>query len=127
MFSLNVWLCIAQGLLAAMFSFEFFIKSFRPIAALKEDLEILLPYRPATTRFIGIPEGAGAVGMILPMPTGILVWLTPLAAMGFIVIQALAIRVHAKHNVLAKMLPFNLALLGLSLFLIWGRWDLFGF
>jgi len=61
------------------------------------------------------------------MPTGILVWLTPLAAMGFIVIQALAIRVHAKHNELAKMLPFNLALLGLSLFLIWGRWDLFGF
>jgi hypothetical protein len=53
-------------------------------------------------------------------------WLTPLAAIGFSVIQILAVPVHMKPNDLKKYLPMNTILLGLSVFVIWGRWDLFG-
>ena len=76
-------------------------------------------------RFVGIAEIAGALGMLLPMWTGILPWLTPLAAFGFAVIQVLAIGVHYRRNETAQALPFNLALLALSLFVLWGRFGLY--
>jgi hypothetical protein len=59
--------------------------------------------------------------MVLPMWTGILPWLTPLVALGFAVIQVLAIGVHHRRNEMAQALPINLVLLGLSLFVLWGR------
>lgn len=125
MLSLNVGLWIAQGMLAAGFGMAGVMKSMQPIAKLTEKMGWPGDYAPSTVRFIGIVEGAGAVGMVLPMITGILPWLTPLAAVGFAVIQVLAIRVHAQRNELAKTLPINLILMGISLFVVWGRWDLF--
>lgn len=47
--------------------------------------------------------------------------LTPLAALGFAIIQVLALGVHAWLGDLAESIPLNLALLGLSLLVIWGR------
>ena len=58
--------------------------------------------------------------------TGILPWLTPLAAIGLSLIQVLAIGFHARRNETAKSLPMNLVLLALSLFVLWGRLSLFG-
>ena len=66
-------------------------------------------------------ELAGALGMILPAATRILPWLTPLAALGFAVIQVLAIGTHALLGETAQTLPINLVLLALSLFVAWGR------
>jgi membrane protein DedA with SNARE-associated domain len=60
--------------------------------------------------------------MILPAATRILPWLTPLAALGFALIQVLAIVVHANLGETAMTLPINLVLLALSLFVLWGRW-----
>ena len=45
----------------------------------------------------------------------------PLAALGFAVIEILAIGVHAALGETAETLAFNLVLLGLSAFVIWGR------
>ena len=73
-------------------------------------------------RFIGFVELAGALGMILPALTRILPFLTPLAALGFAVIQVLAIGTHASLGETASTLPMNLVLLTLSLFGAWGRW-----
>ena len=42
-------------------------------------------------RFVGIAELLGAIGIVLPMLTGILPWLTPLAAIGLTLIQLFAI------------------------------------
>ena len=42
-------------------------------------------------------------------------------------IQVLAIGFHARRNETGKSLPMNLVLLALSLFVLWGRWSLFGF
>ena len=55
-------------------------------------------------RFIGVVEFLGALGMILPALTRILPWLTPLAALGFAVIQVLAIGTHAALGEIAMTL-----------------------
>lgn len=72
-------------------------------------------------RFIGLCELAGAAGVILPALTRIMPFLTPLAALGFAVIQILAMIVHTARGEIAMTAPINLALLGLSLFVLWGR------
>lgn len=72
-------------------------------------------------RFLGISELAGSVGIILPALTRIKPYLTPLAALGFTAIQVLAIGFHIERGEFAKMAPINLALIALSLFVLWGR------
>ena len=123
--TLNFWLWVAQILLFAMFGLAGVMKSTRPIAKLSEMMGWVNDYKPTTVRFVGIVEALGALGMILPMATGILPWLTPLAAVGFVIIQLLAIPVHAKRNETGKTLPINLLLLALSIFVVWGRFGLF--
>lgn len=72
-------------------------------------------------RFIGIVELAGAIGVILPAFTRIRPMLTPLAAAGFATIQVLAIGFHATRGETAATLPINIVLLGLAVFVVWGR------
>jgi len=73
----------------------------------------------------GISELLGTLGLFLPILTGILPWLTPLAAVGLAVIQVLAIfSVHLpkkEYNVL----PINAVLLAIAVFVVIGRWPLF--
>jgi uncharacterized membrane protein YphA (DoxX/SURF4 family) len=72
-------------------------------------------------RFVGAAEILGAIGLILPILTGILSWLTPVAAVGLALIQILAIfteHVPAKEF---KGLPFNVVLLVLAIFVAYGR------
>ena len=76
-------------------------------------------------RFVGISELLGALGLILPLLTGILAWLTPTAAIGLTVIQILAIfTVHLPKKEY-QVIPMNIVLLALSVFVIVGRWTLF--
>jgi len=76
-------------------------------------------------RFVGTAELLGALGLVLPMLTGILPWLTPLAAIGLALIQLLAIvTVHVPKREY-KVLPINVILLLLAVFVAVGRWDLF--
>jgi uncharacterized membrane protein YphA (DoxX/SURF4 family) len=72
-------------------------------------------------RFIGISELAGSLGIVLPALTRVMPFLTPLAALGFVTIQVLAIGFHIMRGEFAMMVPLNFALLGLSLFVLWGR------
>lgn len=47
---------------------------------------------------IGLAEVFGAAGLVLPMATGILPWLTPLAALGLAVIVLLAAGFHLRAS-----------------------------
>jgi uncharacterized membrane protein YphA (DoxX/SURF4 family) len=117
----TIGLWVAQVLLALLFGAAGFMKLFQPIEA----LGAMMAWVPASpellVRFIGFVEIAGALGMILPAATRILPFLTPLAALGFAVIQVLAIGVHAVRGETAMSLPLNLVLLALSLLVLWGR------
>ena len=124
--SLNFWLWAAAALLALLYAFVGYVKSFRPLPELAPTMG-WAPGMPRLTRFVGTVEILGALGLILPLLTNILPWLTPLAAIGLSVIQILAIGLHARRGETGKTLPMNLVLLALSLFIVWGRWSLFGF
>jgi uncharacterized membrane protein YphA (DoxX/SURF4 family) len=122
---MNIALWIAQILLAGLFGFAGVLKTFQSIPKLSAMLEWPGQMPEWLVRFIGVAELAAAIGLILPMLTGILPWLAPLAALGLAIIQILAIIFHAQRGETAKSLPVNAVLLLLSLFIIWGRWDLF--
>jgi hypothetical protein len=48
--------------------------------------------------FIGISELLGGLGLVLPQLSGILPWLTPLAALGLALIMLLAMGFHARRR-----------------------------
>jgi uncharacterized membrane protein len=106
--SIAVW--IVSGLLAAAYLAAGVMKSTQP----KEKLAASLPwtgdFSPAAIKFIGITEFLGALGLVLPWLTGIAPVLTPIAATGLALIQALAIIVHVRRRE-PNALPINLVLL----------------
>lgn len=119
----TVALWVAQLLLLVAFGSAGAMKLSQPMAQLAAMGMGFVTTTPEwLVRFIGVCEVAGALGMILPAATRILPWLTPLAALGFAVIQVLAIGVHASRGETAMTLPLNLVLLALALFVLWGRW-----
>jgi uncharacterized membrane protein YphA (DoxX/SURF4 family) len=123
---LNVILWIAQIALAAMFLFAGYIKLVRPIPELVK----MFPWPGDVpvwfTRLTGWVDLAGAVGIVLPQLTGILPWLTPLAALGLVALQAAAIVFHGMRGETKDTVAMNIVLLAASAFVAWGRWDLFG-
>lgn len=117
---MNIIVWIVSGLLAAAYLFAGLNKATQPKAKLVTSLAWAEDFTPATIKFIGIVEVLGAIGLILPWATGIAPVLTPLAATGLVIVQALAIVVHLRRHE-AKVLPINLILLLLALFVAIAR------
>ncbi len=69
-------------------------------------------------RVIGLFEMAGAIGIVLPAVTGILPWLTPVAAVGLALIMLFAAIFHLRRG---EPVYANLVLLALAVFVAWGR------
>src|SRR5258706_10238864 len=120
---MNIVLWIVQGLLAVMYLMAGILKGFQTAKA-KDQLPGAKDHSDAFVRFVGISKLLGALGLILPLVTGILPWLTVFAAIGLTIIQALAIfSVHLpkkEYNVI----PVNVVLLALAVFVVIGRWTL---
>ncbi|MER8761969.1 MULTISPECIES: DoxX family protein [unclassified Mesorhizobium] len=117
--SLALW--VAQALLALLYLAAGGAKLTQPIDALAASMSFVTHVPEAVTRLIGTLEVLGAVGLILPAATRIKPWLTPLAAVGLSLVQVGAVITHALLGETAKMLPINLTLLFLSLFIAWAR------
>ena len=75
-------------------------------------------------RFVGIAELLGAIGVVLPMVTGILPWVTVPAAIGLTLVQGFAIFTEHLPKKEYKFLPLNLYFAAMSIFVIIGRWAL---
>lgn len=117
----NIGLWVAQVILAAVYIMAGLMKLTQPIDALvASGMAYAGDYPELLTRFIGTMEVLGAIGIILPAATRIAPFLTPLAALGFATIQVLAIGLHTMRGEF-QVLPVNLVLLALSLFVLWGR------
>ncbi|MBI3151776.1 MAG: DoxX family protein [Chloroflexi bacterium] len=121
---MNIALWIAQGLLAAMYLMAGVMKALQTSKA-REQFPWAKNRSDGFIRFVGISELLGGVGLILPLVTGILPWLTVLAAIGLTLIQLLAIfTVHLpkkEYNVI----PVNVVLAALAVFVVIGRWSIF--
>ena len=120
---MNIILWVVQVLLAGMFGMAGIMKTFQTAKA-KEQMPWAKNRSDTFVRFIGTAEILGALGLFLPLLTGLLLWLTPLAAVGLAAIQLLAIFTEHLPKKEYKVIPINILLLALSVFVVAGRWVL---
>src|SRR6266511_5781285 len=73
--------------------------------------------------FIGFAEVLGAAGLVLPMATGVLPWLTPLAAVGLAIIVLMAAGFHLRADERLNALETGLWA-SIAAVVAIGRWDL---
>jgi putative oxidoreductase len=116
----NIVLWLSQIVLAAMFGMAGSMKTFQPITELAQMLPWAGDVPPELVRFIGISELAAAVGLILPAATRVAPRLTPLAALGLMLVMVLAAAFHLKRGEFGA-LPFNIGLGALAGVVLWGR------
>ena len=118
--TMNVVLWIAQGFLAL-----FFLAGGAP-KVLGRGLENWTGFSDlprAEVILIGVTEVFAAAGLVLPKATGMLPWLTPLAAVGLAVIGLMAAGFHVRANESLNVLETTLlASIGVAIAI--GRWDL---
>ena len=73
--------------------------------------------------FIGFTEVLGAAGLVLPMATGIVPWLTPLAAVGLGIIVLMAAGFHLRADERLNAIEAGLWA-SIAAVIAIGRWDL---
>lgn len=119
---MNVTLWAVQGLLAFVYLAAGGLKVVRPREQLVASgrLDWMKDNSDAVVKAIGAVEILGALGLILPGLTGIAPILAPIAAVGLVVVQIGAIRVHLTRNE-RQPLPVNAILLLLAAFVAIGR------
>jgi uncharacterized membrane protein YphA (DoxX/SURF4 family) len=117
---MNTVLWIVQIVLAAAFGLAGIGKLIQPKEKLQDRMGWVEDYSQGTIRMIGSLEVLAAIGLILPAATGILPWLTPLAALGLVVIMLLAIRVHLRRHETQNVVV-NVVLALLAAFVAWQR------
>jgi hypothetical protein len=71
--------------------------------------------------FIGVCEGLGGIGLILPAMTGFKPKLTPFAAIGLTLIMIFAAIFHMVRGEYSFFLPVNLVVGGVAAFIAYGR------
>lgn len=122
---MNIALWIIQVLLAGMYGMAGSMKTFTPDKVrANPQMTWAQDKQDGYIRFVGISELLGAMGLIIPSLTGILPWLTPLAAVGLALIQVLAIfTVHLPKKEY-QVIPVNVGLLVLAIVAAYGRFTL---
>jgi hypothetical protein len=118
--ALRIGLWIAQALIFFVFASAGLVKLLTPIPQLAAMMPWAGQYPEAFVRIIGLIDLAGGIGILLPALTRIWPRLTVLAALGCAVLQVFAIVFHVSRGEAAVM-PLNLVLLALNLFVLWGR------
>ena len=113
---MNVALWIVQALLAALFLFAGVMKLVVPLEAMQGP--VTLP--GVFLRFIGVVETLGGLGLILPGLLGIATWLTPLAAVGLVIIMVGATAItSAGGDLMASLIPLVVGVA--AAFIAYGR------
>lgn len=117
---MNIAIWIAQILLALAFAGSGISKLVQPYEKLATQMAYVNDFTPGVMRAIGAWEVLGAIGVVLPAWTGILPWLTPLAAAGLAVNMGGAMATHLRRKEY-PMIVANLVLLALAAFVVYGR------
>jgi hypothetical protein len=95
---MNVLLWIMQILLAVAFLGAGGMKLARSRAQLVQAMPPMKDLSAGQIKGIGVAEVAGAIGVVLPWATGIAPVLTPLAAVGLLVVMIGAVVTHARRG-----------------------------
>ena len=91
-----------------------------PVAALAATFPWMGDVSPAFLRMTAVFDLLGGVGVLLPTLTRVKPGVTVLAALGCALLQISAIGFHVKRGEAANT-PFNVFLVALALFVVWGR------
>jgi len=113
-------LWVIQVVLALAFLAAGFMKVSRPKQELRLRMEWVESFAPRTIHLIGAAEILGAIGLILPVATGVAPFLTLLAAIALAVVMVGAIWVHATRRDPAKETLPSIVLLVLLILTIIG-------
>jgi hypothetical protein len=118
--ALRIGLWTAQIIVFARFTLFGGMKLFMPVDKLAE-MWVWPGQVPSWfLHLTGILDVAGGVGVLLPAVTRIQPRLTVLAALGCTLLQIAAIVFHLSRGE-AAVVPLNIVLLALSVFILWGR------
>jgi uncharacterized membrane protein YphA (DoxX/SURF4 family) len=120
---MNIALWVVQVLLAFAFVAAGVMKSTQPISKLSTSLAWTGQVSPGLVRFIGVSELLGGIGLLLPALTGVLPWLTPLAAACLALVMLLGAGFHIMRKEYNTMAP-SVVLFLLALFVAYGRFVL---
>ncbi len=116
---MNTFLWVAQALLAIAFLAHGLLFLFPPKAMREMEGQ---PQLPAWFMwFIGAAEVLAAFGLVLPGLTGVLPWLTPLAATGLVPITAGAVVLHLSRREVPQAIVTGV-LLALAVLVACTRW-----
>ena len=125
---MNIVLWIIQGLLAVIFLMTGFMKVSKSKDELKEAggerMAWVDDVSDRNLKVIGVLEILAAIGLILPQLTGILPWLTPLAAVALVLTMIGAIILHVRRGDGARLIMPTVVLLLLAAFVAYGRFVL---
>ena len=109
---MNILLWVLQVLLAALFVFAGGSKLVMSIEEMTRDMPLPSPLGGGFLRFIGVAELLGGLGLVLPGLFRIRPGLTPLAAVGLIVIMIGAtVLTLAMAGVKSALIPFVVGIL----------------
>lgn len=117
---MSIALWVVQGLLAVAFVMAGTMKLTQPKEKLVAQMAWAENFEPSILKLIGGLEILGAIGLIAPLLTGILPWLTPVAAVGLILTMLGAMYTHLRRNE-RQLMIVNLVLLLLAAFVAYGR------
>lgn len=118
---MNIVLWVVQILLALAFLLAGTMKATQPIVKLAARMKWVNAIKPPQlVRLIGALEVLAAIGLILPAVTGILPWLTPVAAIGLVLTMIGAMIVHTRIGEGSRIAP-NMVLLLLAAVVVVGR------
>lgn len=117
---MNTIIWIVQVLVGAAFIMAGAMKASQPKEKLAEQMKWVEDFSQNQVRTIGILEFLGGLGVLLPSITGILPWLTPLAAVGLMLTMIGAAYVHYRRGE-TNMIPVNVVLFLLAAFVLYGR------
>jgi hypothetical protein len=119
---MDVFAWVVQAMLASVFLAHGLLFLF-PSPAVQE-IRKQLPFSVGFMRSIYAAEVLAAPGLILPTLTGILPWLTPLAAIGLVPIMGGAVVFHLSRREIVSAI-FAAVLLALASFVALVRWSAF--
>jgi uncharacterized membrane protein YphA (DoxX/SURF4 family) len=120
---MGIALWVAQVLLAAAFLGAGATKLSQPKEKLAKNMAWVEDFSQPAVRTIGALEVLGAIGIVVPALTGILPWLTPLAALGLVLLMIGAALTHLRRREYGNI-AMNAVLLALAAFVVYGRFFL---
>ncbi len=117
---MNTALWILQALLGFAMLGAGSMKVVRSKEQLAPKMTWVEDFSAGAIRLIGLSEILGGLGVVLPTATGILPFLTPVAAVGLTILMLGAVYTHVRRKESGQAVP-SLVLAALAAFVAYGR------